>query len=356
LRILDRYITRSLLLSYLGALLTFISLYLIVDLFANSDEWLQAKMSLPTVLDYYLNLIPGVFILVGPVALLLATLFGLGTLCRNNELTAMQASGISLYRTLLPLLLLAFFISLFTMFINEASVPQAARRVNEIQKMRQEKHRGALVYRDIQLFGESGNIFYVKSFNKKEKVLKGIQILKYSSRGLMESRIDAKEAKWSDGRWILSNGFRQKYDERGEPSGKPEPLRELKIAETPEDFSASERKETELDFRELKKRIRTLEKGGVRPRRELVELYSKLSLPLANLIIILIGIPFALHTRRGGLIVGFGKAIGIGFTYLACFRLGQLLGRGTLPPIAGAWLANIIFATVGIILIIRVRK
>lgn len=354
MKILDRYIVRRLLTSYAGALLTFVSLYLIVDLFANSDEWLQAKLPSAIIIDYYLNLIPEVFILVGPVALLLATLFGLGTLCKNNELTAMKAGGISPYRTLVPLLILAFFLSLFTMFVNEAGVPQAVRKANEIERMRQERHQSPSLYRDIQLYGEEGNIFYIKSFDKKKMVMKGIQILKYSPQGPIESRIDAEEAKWSEGRWVLRKGHLRKYDKKGHSTEMS--IEKLDIAETPKDFSAGERKEKELGFRELKKRVETLEKGGFRPRRELVELHSKLSLPLANLIIILIGIPFALHTRRGGLIIGFGKAIGTGFVYLSFFRLGQLLGRGLLPPVIGAWLANSVFAAVGMVLIFRVRK
>lgn len=353
MRILDRYLVRNLLAVYLGALLTFVSLYLIVDLFTNSDEWFQAKMPAPMIIDYYLNLIPEVFVLIGPVALLLATLFGLGTLAKNNELTAMKASGISLYRTILPLLILSFFISLFTLFVNEVGVPPTARRANELKRMR--RGEDALL-QGIQLYGEAGNMFYIRSFDKKEMVMEGLQILRYSPQGFIESRIDAEEAKWQEGRWVLRQGFRKIYDERGNPTGKSEPLGELDIAENPEDFSIGERGERELSFRELKKYVRALEKRGFRPRRELVELHSKPSLPLINLIIVLLGIPFALPTRRGGLMAGFGQALGIGFIYLAFFRLGQLLGQGVLPPLVGAWLANAVFATVGIALIFRARK
>lgn len=356
MRTLDRYITRSLLAPYSGALLIFVSLYIIVDLFANSDEWLRARMPLSMVVDYYLNLIPGLFVLVGPMALLLATLFGLGTLGKNNELTAMKAGGISPYRILLPLLLLSFLLSLFTMFINEVSVPGAARRTNELKRMRRARHPDSFIYQHVQLDGEAGNIFYIESFDKKKMVLKGLQVLRYSSPGFLESRIDAEEAKWSEGQWILRQGFRKRYDERGNPVGKSEPLRILDIEETPQDFSVGERGGEELSFRELRKRLERLERRGFKPRRELVELHSKASLPLANLIIVLIGIPFALRTRRGGLMTGFGKALGIGLIYLAFFRLGQLLGREVLPPLIGAWLANAVFAAAGMVLIFRARK
>ncbi|MCD5397506.1 LptF/LptG family permease, partial [candidate division NPL-UPA2 bacterium] len=173
MRILDRYLARSLLTVYLGALLTFISLYLVVDLFTNSDEWLQARMPVSLIIDYYLNLIPEVFIIIGPVALLLAILFGLGTLAKNNELTAIKASGINLYRTILPLLILSFFISLFTLFVNEVVVPPAARRADELKRMRRGE---AKFLRDIQLYGEAGNMFYIRSFDKKKMVLRGLQI------------------------------------------------------------------------------------------------------------------------------------------------------------------------------------
>lgn len=356
MRILDRYLARSFLIPYLCALLTFVALYLIVDLFTNSDEWIRAKMSASTITSYYLNYVPNILVMVNPVALLLATLFGLGKLSKNNELTAIVASGISPYRTLLPLVFIAFLVSLLSLLVNEAVVPTTARRANEIKRMRKAGSSDLQhIYKDIQLYGESGNMFFIKSFDSRRNMVKGLQILKYSKGGSMELRVDAEEAKWSDGRWVLGNGFLRRYDEKGNFTGEPQSLTELDIPETPEDFSAGEVRCEELSFQALQQYIETLAGRGFKPRRELVELHSKVSLPLANLVILLTGIPFALRTRRRGIVTGFGKAIGIGFIYLAFFRLGQFLGRGILLPVVGAWLANIIFATVGIILIYRSR-
>lgn len=357
MKILDRYVVRGFLASYLCALITFVALYLIVDLFTNSDEWIQARIPASTITRYYLNCVPNVFIIVGPVALLLATLFGLGTLSKNNELTAMVASGISLYRTVLPLFFIALLVSLLTIFINEAVVTRTVRRTNEIKRMRKERHPDLHVYRDIQMYGRGGNMFYIKSFDSRKNVMKGLQILKYSKRGSIELRVDAEEAKWSDGRWRLLNGFLRRYNERGNIV--EEPLVELDIPETPEDFLAVEARSEELSFRALKEHIETLVASGLPKRelrRELVDLHSKVSLPLANLVILLTGIPFALHTRRRGIVAEFGKAIGIGFIYLAFFRLGQFLGHGILPTVAGAWLANVIFTSVGLVLVYRTGR
>ncbi len=359
MRILDRYIARGFLTCYLCALLTFVALYLIVDLFTNSDEWIQARMPVSTITRYYLNYVPNVFILVGPVALLLATLFGLGRLSRNNELTAIAASGISLYRTLLPLLLIAFLVSLVTIFVNELIVPRTVRKANEIKRMRKERNPDLHIYSDIQMCGEEGNMFYIKTFDSRRNTMKGLQILKYSKGGSIELRVDAEEAKWSDGRWRLLNGFLRRYDEKGNVAEEVQPLRELDIPETPEDFLAGPRRSEELSFRELKGHIETLVARGLPRRelgRELVGLHSKVSLPLANLVILLTGIPFALRTRRRGIVAEFGKAIGIGFIYLAFFRLGQFLGQGLLPTVVGAWLANIVFATGGIVLLHKSRR
>lgn len=356
MRILDRYIARGFLTYYLCALITFVALYLVVDLFTNSDDWIQARIPASTIIGYYLNYVPNIFVVVGPVALLLATLFGLGTLSKNNELTATMASGINLYRTLLPLFLVAFMVSLVTIFVNEVIVPRTARRVNEIKRMRKERNPDLHIYRDIQRYGRRGNMFYIKSFDKRRSIMKGLQILKYSERGSIELRIDAEEAKWTDGRWHLLNGFLRRYDGKGnivkDEKGREikKSLIELDIPETPEDFSGGEGRSEELSFRVLKEHIETIVRRGFKPRRELVELHSKVSLPLANLVILLTGIPFALRTRRRGIVTEFGKAIGIGFVYLTFFRLGQFLGQVVLLPIVGAWLANVIFATAGIVL------
>ena len=89
----------------------------------------------------------------------------------------------------------------------------------------------------------------------------------------------------------------------------------------------------------------------------LVELYLKISFPLANLIVVLIGVALALRNRRGGLAIAFGLSVFISFVYYALIRTGQALGHnGALPPMLAAWLGNLVFGLLALELFRRARR
>ena len=89
----------------------------------------------------------------------------------------------------------------------------------------------------------------------------------------------------------------------------------------------------------------------------LVELYLKISFPLTNFVVVLIGTALAIRVRRGGLAISFGLAVFISFVYYAIIRTGQALGHsGTLPPLIGAWLGNLVFGGLGLELLRRARR
>lgn len=343
-RILDRYLAAGFLRVYFLASVVFVAIYQVVDLFEKSDEWIAIGSPIATMIDYYLNRTPDVFIAIGSLSAIMAVLFGLGRLVRGNELTAIMAAGVSPYRAVLPLLVAAGMVSLFAAFIGEAVAPPATRRANIIEKTRRGEV-APLVLTNLFLYGEGGNIFFVRGFNKETNTIIGLEVLRFSRDGVLETRVNAERAMWRDNRWVLYNGFTRKYVD-GEVVFPPEPLKELAVIETPADFLLGSKRAAELTFLELRGRIRALKGGGLFPREELVSIHSRASRPLANLVVVLISIPFAIGAKQVGAVVGFGGALGLAFTYLVLFNLGQLLGESVFPPVIGAWFANIVFIVV----------
>ncbi|RII01103.1 YjgP/YjgQ family permease [candidate division NPL-UPA2 bacterium Unc8] len=346
MRILDRYLAAGFLRAYFLASVIFIAIYQVVDLFEKSDEWIAIGLPVVTMINYYLNRAPEVFIIIGSLSCIMAVLFWLGRLVRKNEFAAMMAAGVSSYRAILPLLVAAFLVSLFAAFVGEVVAPEATRRANIIEKTR----RGdisPLILTNLLLYGESGNIFFAREFNGETNTIIGLEVLRFSRDGVLEWRVNAEGAVWQNNRWVLCGGFTVKYVD-GERVFGPEPLKELDVVETPTDFLVGEKKVAELTFQELRMRIRALKGGGLLPREELVAIHSRLSRPIANLIVVLISIPFVMGAKKVGVAAGFGGALGLAFIYLVLFNLGQLLGKGVLPPVIGAWLANIVFIVAAI--------
>jgi lipopolysaccharide export system permease protein len=123
-----------------------------------------------------------------------------------------------------------------------------------------------------------------------------------------------------------------------------------------EDFIRIQKPVNAMSFRELKDYIARLEAAGFKIRKHLVELYAKLSFPLVNLVMVLVAIPFALQSPRGGRLYGIGLALAIMAGYLVVHYVALAFARADLlPPLIAAWTANVIFMGIGVSLLLRAR-
>ena len=123
-----------------------------------------------------------------------------------------------------------------------------------------------------------------------------------------------------------------------------------------DDFIRIQKPVTSMSYRELKDYVAQLEGAGFQVRKYLVELYSKLSFPLVNLVMVLVAIPFALQSPRGGRLFGIGLAIAIMAGYLVVHYVALAFARADLlPPLLAAWTANIIFLGIGVSHLLRAR-
>ena len=130
----------------------------------------------------------------------------------------------------------------------------------------------------------------------------------------------------------------------------------MALKEKPEDFLRHEDQSSFMNYRKLRHHIRRLQAGGYSPHKEMVDLYRKISFPFTNLVIVLLGIPFALSAPRSGALLGIGLSVGISLLYYGFEAIIIAVGKeGWLPALLASWLPNMIFATVGIILLIRLR-
>jgi len=130
----------------------------------------------------------------------------------------------------------------------------------------------------------------------------------------------------------------------------------VELSEEMDDFIRIQKPVTAMSFRELKDYIARLEAAGFQIRKHLVELYAKLSFPLVNLVMVLVAIPLALQSPRGGRLFGIGLALGIMAGYLVVHFVALAFARADLlPPLIAAWTANIIFMGLGVSLLLRAR-
>ncbi|MFQ5852596.1 MAG: LPS export ABC transporter permease LptG [Candidatus Binatia bacterium] len=348
--ILDRYLMRNFIRTFAITLLCFAFFRFIVDFFDRIDNLLKAGAPLWTSFRYFLYKIP---LLLSPVfgfATLFSTLFSLGSLSRNHELTAMRSSGLSLQRLSLPLLLVSLLISLLTIFWNEGLVPLFTRKSQYIYKVEVKKKQPQSLFgtRGIWMRGKG---FFVSAdyFDAKKNVLQGAVIYLLNPDFSLKGLIETPRASWNGTRWEASGGTEWILLPDGQISQRTEAVTFLPLSETPEDFKVFAREPEEFSLFDLQKQIEELKGKGIDTTEYEVNLQVKLALPFISPLMVLLAIPFALRQGpRGGIALSFGLTMLIGFGYWVVLAFCVSLGHsGALQPWIAAWFPNLILALVG---------
>ncbi|MFA4916215.1 MAG: LPS export ABC transporter permease LptG [Syntrophales bacterium] len=360
MKILDRYISKEFSKLFLLIITSFISLYLIVDFFGKIRMFLSNDASLYQIASYFSYTIPMSISLTSPVAVLLTALITFGSLSRHGEITAMKANGVSLYRVSLAPIIISLIISIFAFLISEIITPYTNRKADHIKYVEVQKREvpGVFMQNQIWYRGEKG-IYNFKIFDQKTNTLKGITIYYLNQKLALTMRLDAEKAAWKkeNGKWVFYNVLIARF-----PSGRSPSLEQLKehisdIPERPSDFKVIQGDAEKMGCLELKKYIRRIQSEGYDATRYRVDMHGKIAFSFVSIILVLIGISFALKPERsGGALQGIGAGIAIGFSYWIVHAFAMSIGYSeVIPPLLSAWLANIIFGSAAVIMFARVK-
>ncbi len=338
-------------------------IWLVVDVIEHIDLFIDRGAGILLVAKYYLYYTPFIVFFLLPVSVLLSTLFCIGLLAKNNELSAMKATGISLYRILAPLFVLAFFISLLTIGANELILPNTNYQKREIRRVEIEKKKKEkiILFKDVLVQGEDQRIFFINTFNSEKNEGEDVLVQKFE-KGMLKEQIEAKRIIWVNRGWLFEKGRYRIFSdslglrdkERFEPF---DHLFRLDLKIKPLAFTQRQKEPEEMSYKELSQYIEVKKKAGQKVSKELTDLYLKFSYPLVNLIILLLGAPIAASPKRSGLAIGFAIALGITFVYWFVLKTFQSFGYAEkLHPLLSAWSANIIFGFLGIIFLLKAKK
>jgi len=359
-RILHRYVVREYLKVFSLSLGSLILIYVIVLFFQKMDFIVRNQAPLYLIFEYILYRIPVViFQWILPYAVLLATLLTLGTLSRNSEITAMKAGGISLYRITFPLLFITLLISFCSFLGNEYLVPYTDQRAQYLSDVKVRKVKPSSFFKNYKIWYRSDqHIYNIRLVDPQKKVLEGFTFYQFNNHFQCTQRVDAREAKWVDGKWKFYEGAIRNFDEKGSIQMTSFKEMDFPLTENWESFQTIERQSSEMSYAELRTYIQKIQSAGYDATRYLVDLYAKYSYPLLNLIMVLIGIPFSLKTSRsGGVAISIGISVLIGFAYGVTFYVFLSFGKsGILSPFLSSWIPTLLFALAGIFTLMSVRQ
>ena len=355
---LDRYISRQFLSTLIFAVIAFALIVIVVDLVEFLDKFIDHHVPRMIIVQYYLNYLPYIIVLILPIATLLASLFSVGQMARYNELMAMQTSGISLYRIALPLLSWGVVLSVFMLFFAEYVVPPASAKKFAIKREYIDRVSPQIISKQTNiniLQGEFDrtNITY---YDSKTQIAHGVVVQHYGP-GKLLWRMDAKRMIWNGKEWLLQDGIYRKFrdDQEIVVPFKERPLAHFPFV--PAELQKAQKQPDEMNFQELRRFIHQIVRNGADPQKWLVDLHLKIAFPFSNLIIILFGIPLASIQRRSGRALGFAISLLICFFFFGLIKTFQAIGyNGLIHPVLAAWASNIIIGSAGLVMMIRARK
>jgi|SRR5581483_1005372 lipopolysaccharide export system permease protein len=375
MRLLDRYLLRELLIPLGFCLCGFLIFWIAFDLFGSIGDYQSKGLFIGDVAEIYIVRIPEFLVTILPIVLLLALLYTLTNHARHNELTAIRAAGVSLWRICVGYLVVGLVLSLVLFALNELWVPNSAEMAERIMQRRTPTKMGAFD-KDVQTKlglknGRDGRTWFVESYNLRTHVMTGPQVdwtLPDGSR----CRVIARHAEYRDGMWTF--GDAQEY--RSAPGGGSDSVLVMQtnslvmpeFSETPDEFKRENDfnnrlarlprgQSPEIPVSELLDYLRLHPDQSKAGRERLyTQLFGRLATPWTCLVVVVIAIPFGAASGRRNVFVGVASSIVICFAFYVLQRVCLAMGiGGALPPFLAAWLPNLSFGIAGLWMMARVR-
>ncbi len=360
MRILDRYIVKQFFQIFLFGILAFMGIFVILDLMENLDNFLDKNVPTDIILQYYIYFIPEIVRLIMPVAVLLGALFTVGRMSSQNELAAMKASGVSMYRYMMPFIFSAFLVSLFGIYFGGYIVPSANKAKTSIDREYLKRgiiHAGSNIY-----FQDSRNrIVTIGYYDVSRLTANRVSIQEFDPEDItrMLYRFDISQMVYdtTNSNWTLKKGIKREFNGNSERLVDIDTLTISYLNFTPDEVLKKQQIAEEMTLTELKDLADSQLRSGNDPRRALIDFHTRIAFPFSSFVVILFGIPLSANKRKGGLAIQFITNVLITFLYLVMMNIVNAAGKnGVLNPILTAWLVNIIFFILASVNILFARK
>jgi LPS export ABC transporter permease LptG len=356
IKIVDRYLLKHLVASYAICLVSIIALFVLVDTLTNMDRMLSGGSFLHSFANYLSASIPMIYYQIAPGTFLMASMFTLSGLNKSNELLALRASGVSIYRVLQPVVIASLLAALVMASVQEFVVPSQA---DTIRRMERNKPISSIVLSDAE-----GNILRIAKYFPYDTKMEDVVVTAFYPSGDKRWRIHANSAVFVRKAWLLLGVQVYKHDEHGmlqvwvdRATGQRLPYVGMrnwlfKTDIVPSDVESADRDVNYLSFRQLNSQYR---RQKYLPHLR-VKLHSRIAFPLSCFVLLLLGVPFALRTGRKALLLNIAVCIAVASAFFVVnFFFAEMGADGRISPIAAAWLPIVIFTAIGLAFVESVR-
>ncbi len=356
MRLLDRYVLRKFLEAYLYCIAAFISVWLIFDISENISVFLDERVSLSMVVNYYLTQVPQILVILLPVSLLLALLFSLGRMSRTNEIVSMLTAGVSVPRLLVPLIAMGILTAAVSGILNYELAPHAemARKSYfDVLRPQQVRELWGQIFRN----RADNRTWFMQRLRPGHNDFLTIQVLQQDENDNIVKSYFASSAVFhpDEKTWEMRGARTVDYDLKGNILGE-ENFDMLVIkdwSETPFRLSSTNMRAELLSVPELRDYLHfNFDFPPTLLAPFATHLQYRWALPWACLVVVFIAAPLSIAFSRGGILSSVAAAIGLIFlmNFLTHFFLA--LGEGDrISPWVAAWTPDVLFAAIGLVLL-----
>jgi LPS export ABC transporter permease LptF/LPS export ABC transporter permease LptG len=352
-RLMDLYILRRFFFHFALLMAVFVFLFEAFTFFELLDDIARHRVPFLIVVDYFRYFTPYLLYNLAPLGALVAVLVTLGIMSKNNEIVAIKASGISLYRVSVPLLFAGLALAATMILLDDTYLPYANQRQDAVRNLIKGRPPQTYTHPQRWIFGEGSKIYNYDLFDPTQNLFGGLSVIEIDPATFqIRRRIFASRARWSESQkvWVLeagwvrdfSDGSITRYD-RFPVAAPPE------LTEPPSYFNREIRQAFQMSWRELRTYMEGLHRAGFDVSTLTVQWHVKLAFPLIAPISMLAAIPFAFMVGTRGAVSGVTLGVAIGIVYWVTSRLLEAMGGvGQLPPFLAGWSPDIIFFFLGL--------
>ncbi len=360
MKLINRFLLKHFLQILLLSCAAFVSIYLLIDFFEKVSAFIDHQATLGDYFSYLFNSVPLILIQILPLAVLMTVVLTLGGLGRTNEITAMRACGISLWKIVQPFMAMSLLLTLLLLLLNEFASPYNAKALNQLLEVKLKGKRQLDLTNDEIWYRDGNRILNVILVDLKKKELKGVTVFEIDDSSHITLRLDAPVISYRDDTWLAEEVTIRTFDpQTGDLlSTEAKQNHVLKTTRNPKDFTLGEDRTNELNIQQLSRMASKLEREGQDATRQRVDIHSRLAAPFTCVIMAFLGVPFALQKgRQSNIALGIGLSLGIGVVYFILQSMVTAFGySGALPPILAAWSTNLIFLMFGVWLLLSVKE
>ena len=353
--VLDKYLLTSFIRKFIGISFSFLVVFIVVDIIDHLDKFIDSRMPLYEVSRYYILTLPWFICMGTPMAMLLSSVLTFSSLQKYHELTAIKASGLSVYRISVPMLIVGLIVSISIFLFDNKFVSNSLQERQEIEDEYFPSNNQKSIKRNVLIQMDKDIILSMNRFDHRTNTAHDVSLQYFDSSELVQ-RVDIPTLIWSDGIWNASDYYIRHF-----ASGSVyvythgtdsifnfdiEPMTIIQKTVKPQ----------EMNYWDLKKFVDKIEDNGIRDPRWAVNLNFKTAFAFSSFLMVLFGSSISIRRPRSNVAIGIGSSVLVIFLYYLVIKLGQTLGySGVVSPFLSVWSANLVFLIVGVLLLYRTR-